>query len=140
MSVLSAAGVRGRQDNCRGILRTVQMCNHLFYRRGIIAGLHQEKPDSATSVSLVPLPVCLDFYPAPRPSVPLRNDCMIMSHDNVPHSSTSSETLYIPSPPRLQLHPIPQSSPSDHRVADSLNAAAAVETILVYSSRQQHSA
>lgn len=54
-----------------GILRTVQMYNHLLLEGEIIAGLHQQNAEkSATLVSSV-LPAC--FYSVPSPCLSLNN-------------------------------------------------------------------
>lgn len=144
MWVLSAMGGPG-------VLRTVQICNHLvFFTRGIIAVLYQEKAESAT-LSLDPLFVCFSFwfhsYSSPCPYTKKRR-----LHDNVPwfcvlHSCTSSKTFCIPSLPhcnytqyhRATVWPyIQKTSPSQrHRLP---NTAAVVYTKQFYCGPQQHSA
>lgn len=129
----------GRKDNLRGILRTVQIYNHLFYRRGIIAGLHREQLDSATLVSLVLLSLFQLLFHS-FSSLTKENDCMIMSHDNVPHSSTSSKKPFTFPPYSTAItHNTTEQLP-DHQVTGSLNTAAVVETNPFYSRPKDHSA
>ena len=65
---------------------------------------------------------------------------MIMSHDNVSHSCTSSKIPFTLPPFPNAITPDTTEQLADSRVIDCLNTAAVVETNPFHSSLQPHSA
>lgn len=58
----------GREE---GILRTVEMYNHLLREGEIIAGLHQQNAEKSATLALSVLPAC--FYSTPSTCLSINN-------------------------------------------------------------------